>query len=127
MSGKMKNGSKTKKKTAIRSILRSKSARRSKTIEAQPIMFTEAGEDNAPQENTSMVHIRRCHLCDAVTEQSQEVVTRCAGCGKFMAPFYFFNDAEVIPLSDSALRPDPVTPDLLNDERLPLRGFTAIW
>ena len=96
--------------------------RKTKRVKQASVAYKFIDEEGGPP-----LHIRRCHLCDAVTEQTKEVVSRCSGCGKFMAPFYFFNEVEVTPYTDNALRPDPPTPDLLNDERLPLRGFTAFW
>ena len=68
------------------------------------------------------LHYRRCHLCDHVTEQAGEVVTKCGQCGKHMAPFYFFNEVEVTPYSDDNVRPVP-----LLSERIPIRGFTSYW
>lgn len=70
------------------------------------------------------LHIRRCHLCSVVTEREGEVVDRCGNCGKAMAPFYFFNELEVSPLSDFDLRM-PLC--LKAGERIPVRGFTAFW
>lgn len=73
-----------------------------------------------------MLHFRRCHLCSSVTESEEHPVENCSACGKPMAPFYFFNDVEVIPLSESELRPGPEE-DRISGERLPVRGFTAYW
>jgi len=70
------------------------------------------------------LHIRRCHLCNGVTECEDNVVDRCLHCGKHMAPFYFFNEMEVTPLSDFDLR---MPPCLKAGERIPVRGFTAYW
>ena len=73
---------------------------------------------------TKRLHIRRCHLCHGVTENEDCPVDRCQHCGKPMAPFYFFNEAEVAPLSESELQPTPI---LRSGERKPIRGFTAYW
>ena len=68
------------------------------------------------------VHIRRCHVCGGMNESPETVVTKCDHCGKSMAPFYFFNEAETPTASDCELRMMP-TPG----ERAPVRGLTAIW
>ncbi len=75
---------------------------------------------------THRVHFRRCHLCDGITETQDESVTHCGHCGKAMAPFYFFDDREVPPLSDVELREDLIIL-LKPGSRTPLRGFTAYW
>jgi hypothetical protein len=74
---------------------------------------------------TKRLHFRRCHLCSGVSESEGEIVDRCLHCGKPMAPFYFFNDAEVTPFSE--FEPRPAEEGRLPDERVPVRGFTAYW
>ena len=69
-----------------------------------------------------MTHIRRCHICGGINESPETVVTKCDHCGKTMAPFYFFNEAETAPISDCELRPV-----LIPGDRSPVRGLTAIW
>ena len=73
------------------------------------------------------MHLRRCHLCDTVTEQHGEHVTKCDGCGKSMAPFYFFNDEQVVIFTDHDTRPESPELTRLSKERLPIRGLTAFW
>jgi len=73
---------------------------------------------------TKRRHFRRCHLCQGITESEGAPVSRCMHCGKHMAPFYFFNEAEVPPLSEDGLRPDY---ECRSGERFPVRGFTAYW
>lgn len=70
------------------------------------------------------LHFRRCHLCEGVTESEGAPVKSCGHCGKPMAPFYFFNEAEVVPLSEYELRP---AEECRMGERTPIRGFTAYW
>lgn len=70
------------------------------------------------------LHIRRCHLCDGVTECESDPVNRCQHCGKSIAPFYFFDDYEVTPLSDVEMRPGD---ERKTGQRSPLRGFSAYW
>ena len=70
------------------------------------------------------LHIRRCHLCAGVTENESAPVDRCTHCGKSMAPFYFFDDVSVSPLSDVDVR----STELCHaGQRVPVRGFTAYW
>lgn len=68
------------------------------------------------------VFFRRCHVCDVVTEKEGEMVNRCGHCGKAMAPFYFFEDEKVQPLSEHDFRPPRQS-----GGRFPVRGLTAYW
>ncbi|MEK7357479.1 MAG: hypothetical protein AAB250_13590 [Bdellovibrionota bacterium] len=77
---------------------------------------------NRKKKFASCVHIRRCHICGGITESDGQVVSKCGHCGKAMAPFYFFNEAETAPATDSELRPPSIPGD-----RSPVRGLTAIW
>lgn len=77
---------------------------------------------NRKKSLATCVHIRRCHVCGGITESDGEVVNKCCHCGKSMAPFYFFNEAETPPATDCELRHPPVPGD-----RSPVRGLTAIW
>lgn len=70
------------------------------------------------------LHFRRCHLCEGVTESEGSPVISCGHCRKPMAPFYFFNEAEVEPLSE--YEPRPINENRPG-ERTPIRGFTAYW
>lgn len=74
---------------------------------------------------TKRLHIRRCHLCSGVTECEGNPVSRCQHCGKAMAPFYFFDETEVVPHSDLDEGAD--VPPQRAGERKPVRGFTAYW
>jgi len=70
----------------------------------------------------SGVHIRRCHMCGAVTEREGALVEKCRDCGKPMAPFYYFDDRRVPICSEMDLRPRQHL-----GERSPVRGLTAFW
>ncbi|RYZ74040.1 MAG: hypothetical protein EOP05_09540 [Proteobacteria bacterium] len=72
--------------------------------------------------STKSVHIRRCHICNGVTESDGKDVKACEHCGKSMAPFYFFNDEEVAPHSDHEPRPLRTAGKVV-----PILGFTAYW
>lgn len=71
------------------------------------------------------VFFRRCHVCNGITECEGTPVERCAQCGKSIAPFYFFNDLEVPPLSEHGLRSSSELEE--PGARIPVRGFTAYW
>jgi hypothetical protein len=75
-----------------------------------------------PSAVLSPLFYRRCHICGAITEKSGSSVQRCGSCGKNLAPFYFFDEMSVVPLSDHES-----TPGWRVGDRRPLRGFTAIW
>lgn len=71
---------------------------------------------------TPRTHIRRCHVCGITHEADGEEVKVCGSCGKHMAPFYFFEDTEVVPHSDFGLRPERPAGKVR-----PVLGFTAYW
>jgi hypothetical protein len=73
-------------------------------------------------ENQNQVHIRRCHICGAVTEKMGELVTCCGSCGKRMAPFFYFDDFQTEPLTENGCQPPRVPGD-----NSPVRGLTAAW
>ena len=68
------------------------------------------------------LHIRRCHLCGTTNERDGGEVKACVECGKHMAPFYFFNDQDVVLHSDFGLRPERPSGKVR-----PVIGFTAYW
>ena len=68
------------------------------------------------------LHFRRCHICNGVSESEGALVAHCGHCGKPMAPFYFFDDLDVAPMSDDDFRPPHQ-----QGARSPVRGFTAYW
>ncbi len=85
-------------------------------------------------EEKKSVHIRRCHVCNGISERTDAQVDRCDQCGKSLAPYYFFDEKSVRVYSVDEYRPDPLAemaheqgpvPD--NGTRVPIRGFSAIW
>ncbi len=68
------------------------------------------------------IHIRRCHVCGKVNECHNHQVGRCDFCGKIMAPFYYFDDAQIEPLADNQVRPE-----YHGQQFKPLYGLTAYW
>jgi hypothetical protein len=83
-----------------------------------------SGKKDGPK-GCQKLHIRRCHLCGGISENEGSAVTKCGHCGKSMAPFYFFDDTEVIPFSDD-VECELEAPKYAG-ERKPVRGFTAYW
>ena len=68
------------------------------------------------------VHIRRCHVCDGVTEIEKGQVSRCIHCNHSLAPFYYFDDKYMEIPAENTLRIK--TPD---GEYVPIYGLTAYW
>lgn len=68
------------------------------------------------------IHFRVCHVCGAVNEKHEEQVERCEHCGKFMAPFVFFDVMVMMTPMEDQLRP-PLAPG----EYPPLTGLSASW
>ncbi len=45
--------------------------------------------DQIETESEISLNIRRCHICDTVTESQNGEVDRCQGCNKSLTPFFF--------------------------------------
>lgn len=69
-------------------------------------------------------HLRRCHLCGEVSEAANGLVTSCQGCGKHLAPFYFFDESKALGLKVSTFSESTVLP---HKKYPPVRGLTAYW
>ncbi len=83
------------------------------------------------------LHIRRCHMCGTVNETEEALVDKCQTCGKFFAPFVFFDEKAALGLN-SKVQSDIAS---MMNNRLkskdwhlqiktqypPLRGFTVYW
>lgn len=67
-------------------------------------------------------HIRRCHMCDQVTIQTEDPVSQCHHCGKFFSPFFYFDEKLNPVLTDFTLRPPP-----LPGQYAPIQGLSALW
>lgn len=72
----------------------------------------------------SSIHIRRCHLCGAISEAPGQLVTSCQGCGKALAPFYFFDESKALGLAVSTFSESTVLP---RKEYPPVWGLTVYW
>lgn len=70
---------------------------------------------------------RRCHVCGTINElhtHRDNMVHSCDGCGKHLAPFYFFEESEQSGVADNGLQMS------LRKEAIgyqPLWGFSAYW
>jgi hypothetical protein len=67
-------------------------------------------------------YFRRCNACDEVITNFQEN-QHCLRCGKFMAPFFYFDDHK-LHFTDSELRAYYPIP---KDSYGPLIGLSAHW
>lgn len=83
-------------------------------------------------DDTNLVHFRRCHVCDGVSEMTESHVHKCEHCGKSLAPYYFFDEVavsvysvdELLPLEERVICKDPSDS---STRRLPLRGVSTVW
>lgn len=73
-------------------------------------------------------HLRRCHICGTVNEiethRHETLDHSCSGCGKHLAPFYFFEESVHDGVGDNSLLMS------LRKESIgyqPLWGLTAYW
>lgn len=68
------------------------------------------------------IHIRRCHICNGVSEIEKERVLRCQHCGQSLSPFYYFDDMYMNIQTENELRVLPP-----EGEYIPIYGLTAYW
>lgn len=68
-----------------------------------------------------VIHIRRCHVCGAVTEQ-EERISRCEYCGKCVVPFLYYDDTKVEPFAEDQPRFQSQS-----GQMRPIIGLTAYW
>lgn len=75
--------------------------------------------------NPSGSFLRRCHVCGATIENKDRSMGACKHCGKHIAPFYYFDERQIIGFGDregASCRPgEPAT------TYLPLVGFGLYW
>lgn len=50
--------------------------------------------------NQSGFFLRRCHVCGATTEKESHEIGQCVHCGKHLAPFYYFDERQIIGFGD---------------------------
>lgn len=94
----------------------------------------------------SLLHYRRCHVCNTVNESEGGFVEKCLSCDKPLCRFYYFDDSEAPIYSD--LEPSNADPsfalatetaralalgrsskegDGSTQPKRTLKGFTALW
>lgn len=71
------------------------------------------------------IHLRRCHICDTVTENSNSIVDRCQGCNKALAPFVFCETTYKYQIKE-------LSKNVFNNSKLksiypPLLGIALYW
>ena len=78
------------------------------------------------------LHIRRCHVCGTMNEVKGKKVDKCSGCGKSLAPFYFYDEHSLIGFGD--LPVDSQKKSLRSSADLkdqpfysPIKGLTSYW
>ena len=77
----------------------------------------------------TVTHIRRCHVCGAVTESVGSAVHQCAHCGKHLAPFYYFDESKLEGLAEQGLylstwkQTQTLNPGTFN----PIWGLSTYW
>lgn len=76
------------------------------------------------------MHIRRCHICNHVTENEKSHIEKCDGCGKSLPGFFFCKDPGVEELT-SDFRSDrdnkSNTSPYLRTEYPPIYGISLYW
>ena len=83
------------------------------------------------------LHVRRCHICGNVNETELALVDKCGQCGKYFAPFVFFDEKAALGLSD---KPQADVAAIMNNrlksnegqhqlksQYPPLWGITVYW
>ena len=87
----------------------------------------------------NLIHIRRCHICGCVNEEAQSQVLKCNQCGKYFAPFVFFdenliqdyavhkNQLNQIKLDNDMTPKKSSKESILAECYPPLWGFTSYW
>jgi len=69
-------------------------------------------------------HIRRCHVCGTLNEHENSFTNRCDNCGKYFAPFYFFEEGDFKGVRDDELH---LTVMKMKQGYHPLMGFSTYW
>lgn len=70
-------------------------------------------------------YLRRCHVCGATIEKNDREGGVCQKCGKHLAPFYYFDERQIIGYGDKV----GISYRLgeLNKTYVPLIGFGLYW
>lgn len=84
------------------------------------------GERESPL--ATKIHFRRCHFCGETTEVQNGLVDHCCGCGKVLAPFYYFDESREMGLkSEAQYQSEYKSSALPFREYPPIWGLTAYW
>ena len=51
----------------------------------------------------AVTHVRRCHVCGTVIEAKSAVILNCIGCGKHLAPYYYFDESKCDGVAEDGL------------------------
>lgn len=74
------------------------------------------------RKDPAKLHVRRCHVCGAVTERKIVNVERCERCGKSLVPFLFYKEEQAPTFAAELERPP-----LMKGELRPVIGLSALW
>ena len=69
-------------------------------------------------------HIRRCHVCGTVNEAEGSAINKCGQCGKYLAPFYFFDENRLDGIADNGLHLSEIKNATLTH---PIWGISTYW
>lgn len=69
--------------------------------------------------------LRRCHVCGATIEKQSRSIEQCVHCGKHIAPFYYFDERQIIGFGD--VIGEKVRPGEADTTYQPLIGFGLYW
>lgn len=72
----------------------------------------------------NILHIRRCHVCGSVSTTVNSYNQACDFCGKYFAPFYFFQEGQASGYGDTEL---VWSYWKLKEGFHPLLGFSTYW
>lgn len=75
------------------------------------------------------IHFRVCHVCGTSNEACDSLVVECSGCGKHLAPFYYFDESRAMGLAPTARTSyeEKMRSILPHREYPPVYGLTAYW
>lgn len=63
-------------------------------------------------------------MCGAVNEHREAFISSCSECGKYFAPFYFFEESDFKGVQDNGLH---LTIWKMRQGYHPLWGFSTYW
>ena len=70
-------------------------------------------------------YLRRCHVCGATMEKESHSIGQCVHCGKHLAPFYYFDEQQIIGFGDGV--EESFREGDSSTTYLPLIGFGLYW